>query len=148
MSIEDRIAITDNIYAYSYHWDSQDVDRFLTVFTEDALWEFFASGAKQPEVSLHTHAQIRAWASDRLARRKGKFVSRHFQTNIVFDDLRAGSARTRTMVLVTHQSVDERAPKPILSGVYHDEHVKTADGWKMRHRAVHHDLQDAHVSTT
>ena len=148
MSMEDRLAITDNIYAYSYHWDGQDVERFLTVFTDDALWEFFPSGTDQPEVSLQGHAKIRAWAAERLARRKGKFVSRHFQTNIVFDALTATSARTRTMVLVTHHAVEDAAPKPILTGVYRDEHVKTPQGWRLRHRAVHHDHAASHVSST
>jgi hypothetical protein len=148
MSIEDRIAITENIYAYAYHWDGQDIDSFITVFTEDAVWEFIAAGASEAEVRLVGHAQMRAWGAERLGRRKGKFVSRHFQTNIVFDELGADTARTRTMVLVLHHTVGESAPVPILTGVYHDVHKRTPKGWKMSHRAVRHDHHAAHVSKT
>jgi hypothetical protein len=148
MSIEDRIAITDNIYAYSYTWDAQEIDAFLNVFTDDAVWEFFPSGAKEPELRLHSKPAIREWGAARFERRKGKFVSRHFQTNIVFDHLDAQSARTRTMVLVTHQGINDAAPIPILSGVYYDEHRSTPDGWRICHRVVRHDRHEAHVTIT
>ena len=148
MSIENRIAIEENIYAYSYHWDGQDIDRFLDVFTENAVWEFIPAGASAPEINLVGHAAIRAWGAERLGRRKGKFVSRHFQTNIVFDELGPTSARTRTMVLVLHQGVDDAAPSPILTGVYHDKHERTAAGWRIRHRAVLHDHHASHVKNT
>lgn len=148
MSFEDRTAIQENIYAYSYHWDGQDIDRFLTVFTENAEWEFIPAGASEPEIRLVGHAAIRAWGAERLGRRKGLFVSRHFQTNIVFDELGADSARTRTMVLVLHQAVGDAAPSPILTGVYHDLHERTPSGWRLRHRAVHHDHHASHVRNT
>lgn len=148
MSIEDRIAISDNIYAYSYAWDGQDIHAFVKVFTEDCVLEFFPSGAERPELRLESPAAILEWGSARLARRKGKYTSRHFQTNIVFDHLDAQSARTRTMILVTHQGVGDAAPRPILSGVYHDEHRRTPAGWRIRHRAVRHDDPTTHVSNT
>ena len=148
MSIEDRLAIQDVISAYSYCWDAQDIDGFLGVFTEDGVWEVFAAGAMQSEVRLEGPKAIREWGAARLARRKGKFVSRHFQTNTVFDHLDAHSARTRTMVLVAHQGVEDDAPVPILQGVYHDEWRRTAKGWRMRHRVVRHDRHAPHVSQT
>lgn len=148
MSIEDRLAITDNIYAYSYAWDAQDIEAFLKVFTEDAVWESYPAGAKDPELRLDSPEAIRKWGTERLARRKGKFWSRHFQTNVVFDQLDANSARTRTMVLVTHQGVEDKAPSPIVSGVYFDEHRRTSGGWRIRHRMVRHDQHSPHVTRT
>ncbi|MBL6752579.1 MAG: nuclear transport factor 2 family protein [Nevskia sp.] len=148
MSIEDRTAIIDNIYAYSYAWDGQDIESFLKVFTDDGVWEVYASGATEPELRLPNPAAIRAWGTERLGRRKGKFVSRHFQTNTVFDHLDANSARTRTMVLVSHQGIDDAAPKPMLMGVYYDEHRRTAQGWRIRHRVVRHDQFSPHVTKT
>ena len=49
------------------------------------------------------------------------------------------------MILVTHQGVDEPAPTPTLSGFYLDRWVRTADGWRFAHRALHHDRHDTHV---
>jgi hypothetical protein len=148
MSTEDRAEIIDNIYAYSYAWDAQDIESFLQVFTADAVWEAWASGSQEAELRLDGRQRIREWGEARLSRRKGKFVSRHFQTNIVFDQLDAASARTRTMVLVTHQGVGEETPSPIVSGVYFDEHQRTPEGWKIRRRVVKHDRSSPHVSTT
>lgn len=148
MSIDDRIAITDNIYAYAYRWDAQDIDSFVNVFTEDAVWEFIPAGTDEPEVRLVGHAEIHKWGGERLGRRKGKFVSRHFESNIVFDHLDADTARTRTMVLVTHQGMTEPAPTLILTGVYHDEHRRTPEGWKLQRRSTRLDTPAKHVSTT
>jgi hypothetical protein len=148
LTTDDRIAITDNIFAYSYSWDGQDIEGFLNVFTEDGLWEAFPSGATEPEIKLEGRQAIRKWGEERLGRRKGKFVSRHFQTNIVFDHLDANSARTRTMVFVSHQGVQDTAPRPMVSGVYYDEHQRTANGWRIRHRQVRHDQATPHVTKT
>ncbi len=148
MSAEDRIAITDNIYAYSYTWDGQDIEGFLNVFTEDGVWEAYALGAKEPEMHLAGREAIRKWGEERLGRRKGKFVSRHFQTNIVFDHLDANTARTRTMVFVSHQGVEDLAPRPMVSAIYYDEHKRTPKGWRIKHRQVKHDQSTPHVSKT
>src|SRR5437867_12246998 len=69
----------------------------------------------------------------------GRFTSRHYQSGLLFDELTSDSALTRTMVLVTHQGVAEAAPRPIISGVYHDQWRKTHTGWRLAHRAAHVD---------
>ncbi|MBL6752428.1 MAG: nuclear transport factor 2 family protein [Nevskia sp.] len=148
MHAEDRAAIADTIYAYAYAWDGQDLEAYLKVYTEDAVWEAFAAGASQAEIHLPNREAIRKWAEERLARRKGKFVSRHFQTNIVYDHLDRDSARTRTMVLVTHQGVDDAVPSLMLSAVCIDEHRRTPEGWRMRRRSVYHDRHTPYVTST
>src|SRR2546430_16964734 len=55
------------------------------------------------------------------------------------DELSSDSARTRTMVLVTHQGATEPAPRPTASGVYYDRWRKTSEGWRLAHRAAHVD---------
>ncbi len=149
MSVEDRAAIQDVISAYSYYWDGQDVEGFVTkVFVEDAVWEVQGIGASEPELRVVSHQAIREFAAARLARRKGKFWSRHFQTNTVFDHLDEISARTRTMVLVSHQGIEDHAPVPILSGVYHDRWSRTPAGWRLKHRLLRHDSHTPHVTKT
>ena len=69
----------------------------------------------------------------------GRFTSRHYQSGLLFDELTSDSALTRTMVLVTHQGVAEATPRPIISGVYHDQWRKTHTGWRLAHRAAHVD---------
>lgn len=143
--LEDRFAILDTIAAYSYCYDGQDADGFAALFTEDGLWEAWGPGATTPEVRLPSRDAIREWVSARLAKRVGKFSSRHHQSSTVFESLKTDSARTRTMILVTHQGVEDPAPTPTLSGYYLDTWRKTAQGWKFAHRELRHDRHAAHV---
>src|SRR5215471_9947336 len=134
MSLEDKLAIQEVIAQYSYTYDAQEAEGFAALFTEDAVWELFAAGATHPAIRLESRAAIHAWAMQRLHDRRGRFISRHYQSSTVFETLTAESARTRTMVLVTHQDVTEAAPRLTASGVYHDRWRKTTEGWRLAHR--------------
>jgi SnoaL-like domain len=74
-----------------------------------------------------------------LKERSGRFSRRHHQSGILFDELTADSARTRTMMLVTHQGAADVTPRPVVSGVYHDRWRRTPAGWRLAHRAAHVD---------
>jgi ketosteroid isomerase-like protein len=146
MSLEDKLAIQEVISQYSYTYDAQDAEGFAALFTEDAVWELFAAGATQPAIRLESRPAIQAWAMRRLHERSGRFISRHYQSSTVFETLTAGSARTRTMVLVTHQDVTEAVPRLTASGVYHDQWRKTTEGWRLVHRRLHHDTREPLIS--
>lgn len=146
MSLEDKLAIQEAIAQYSYTYDAQDAEGFAVLFTEDALWELFAAGATHPAIQLKSRAAIHAWAVQRLHERRGRFISRHYQSSTLFETLTAQSAWTRTMVLVTHQDVSEAAPRLTASGVYHDQWRKTPDGWRLVHRRLYHDTREPLVS--
>ena len=139
MSIEDRLAIQEMIAQYSYAYDSQDAAAFAQLFVEDGVFEVFVPGRARPAVRLRSRVAIREWAARRLRERRGRFSSRHYQSGILFDELTANSARTRTMVLVTHQGRAGAAPRPTVTGVYHDQWRKTDAGWRLVHRAAHVD---------
>jgi uncharacterized protein (TIGR02246 family) len=139
MSLEDKLAIQEVIAQYSYTYDAKDAEGFAALFTEDAVWELFASDATHPEIRLESRAAIRDWAAQRLHERRGRFSSRHYQSGILFDELTPDAARTRTMVLVTHQGVMEAAPRPTDSGVYYDQWHKTHEGWRLAHRILRRD---------
>jgi ketosteroid isomerase-like protein len=139
MSLKDRLAIQEVIAQYSYTYDAQDAEGFAALFTEDAVWERFALDATRPETRLASRAAIRDWAAQRLRERHGQFTSRHYQSGILFDELTCNTARTRTMVLITHHGVTEAAPHPTDSGVYHDQWRKTPEGWRLAHRILRRD---------
>jgi len=139
VSLADKLAIQEVIAQYSYTYDAQDAEGFAALFTEDAVWELFTWGATRPEIRLASRAAICAWAARRLQERHGRFTSRHYQSGLLFDELTAESARTRTMVLVTHQGVTEAAPRTTASGVYHDHWRKTPEGWRLAHRILRRD---------
>lgn len=139
MSAEDKLAIQEIVARYSHAYDGEDANGFAQLFVEDGVFEIFVPGETTASVRLRSRAKIREWAAQRLQERDGRFTSRHYQSGIVFDELTSDSARTRTMVLVTHQGVAEAAPRPTVSGVYHDQWRKTRTGWRLVHRAAHVD---------
>ena len=139
MSIEDKLAIHEIIAQYSYAYDGRDAEGFARLFVEDGVFEIFIPGKTSASVRLQSRTEIRGWAAQRLQERSGRFTSRHYQSGILFDELTSDSARTRTMVLVTHQGLAEAAPRPTVSGVYHDRWRKTHAGWRLAHRAAHVD---------
>ncbi len=139
MSIEDRLAILEVIARYSYAYDARDAEGFAQLFTDDAVWEMFVSGATEPQVRLESRGAIRHWAEQNYQGRIAGVYSRHYQSGVLFDELTAETARTRTMVLVTHQNATDTAPRPTLSGVYDDQWHKTQDGWRLVCRTLRHD---------
>ena len=146
MSLEDKLPIQEVIAQYSYTYDVQDAEGFAALFTEDAVWELFAAGATHPTIRLESRAAIHGWAMQRLHERRTRFTSRHYQSSTMFETLTAKSARTRTMLLATHQDVTEAAPRPTASGVYHDQWRKTPEGWQLVHRRLHHDTREPLLS--
>lgn len=139
MSIEDKLAIQEIIAQYAYTYDSKDAEGFAQLFVEDGVFEVFVPGKTTAPIRLQSRTEIREWAAQRLQERDGRFTSRHYQSGILFDELTGDSALTRTMVLVTHQGVTETAPRPAVSGVYHDHWRKTREGWRFARRAAHVD---------
>ncbi len=128
MSLEDKIAILEVIARYSYTCDGRDADGFAHLFTEDGIFEVMYSGGHHPELRLESRDAIYTWASQRHNNVVKDIHDRHFQSGTLFDTLSREHAQTRTMVLITHQGADDLAPRPVLSGVYHDRWVKTRTG--------------------
>jgi SnoaL-like domain len=95
MSLEDKVAIQEVIAQYSYAYDAQDAEGFAALFTEDALWELFAAGATHPAIRLESRAAIHAWAVQHLHDRRGRFISRHYQSSGMTQSKDAGSMSRR-----------------------------------------------------
>jgi uncharacterized protein (TIGR02246 family) len=123
MSIEDKLAIHEMIAQYSYAYDSKDADGFAHVFVENGVFEIFVPGTTMPAVRLQSRQEIRAWATQRLQERIGRFTSRHYQAGILFDALTKEEARVRVMVLVTRQEAAETPPSVHLTGRAPYRHV-------------------------
>lgn len=139
MSIEEKLAIQEMIAQYSYTYDSNDAEGFAQLFVENGVFEVFVPGKSIAAVRLQSRTEIRQWAAQRLQARMGRFISRHYQGSILFDELTLATAMTRTMVLVTHQGVAAATLHPLLSGIYHDRWHKTPAGWRLAHRIAYLD---------
>jgi uncharacterized protein (TIGR02246 family) len=139
LRVEDRLAIQEVIAEYSYTYDSNDPDGFAQLFVEDGVFEVFVPGKTAAAFVLQSRAAIYAWAMQRLENRRGAVISRHHQTGILFEELTPDTARTRTMVLVTHQLQGEASPRLTLTGSYRDIWRRTDVGWQIVRRSAHVD---------
>ena len=135
MSVEDKLAIQEVIARYSYAYDGKDADAFAQLFVEDGVFEVIVPGESSPAVRLSSRAAIREWAAQRH-RLNAASQARHYQSNVLFDELTAETASARTMLLLTRQSAPDTAPLLHLTGVYHDKWRKTPEGWRLVHRAA------------
>ena len=134
---EDRIEILELIADYAYRWDSKDADGVSCLYTEDAIHESYVDGETAPRFRAQSRLELRSVAVESFAGRLVGVQTRHHQSNTIFTEVRADSARTKTMFLTTHQRAEEPAPRLIFSGVFEDMFVKTADGWRFARRVVY-----------
>jgi len=139
MILEDKLAIYEVIARYSHTWDAKDADGFAQLFVEEGVWELFGPGPEPPQLRLESRAAIHAWAIQNFEGRLLGIHTRHHQGATLFDELTKDTARTRTLVLVTHQGPSDDIPRPHVSGVYQDEWRKTSAGWQFAHRLLRHD---------
>lgn len=133
--LSDMLAIQQQIAQYSYTFDSGDADGWAKVFTPDGLWEFYAAGAAQPSTRLDGYAALRDFCARRFTERQSGATSYHHQSGIIFDELTDNSARVRAMVIITFQ-VPGKQPQVYMTGVYQDDWVKTAEGWRIKYRVL------------
>ena len=136
MNLEDRLAIQAVIAQYSYTWDTKDAASFANLFTEDGVWELLQAGDSHPQIHLQSRAAIGVWAAQRHQELLAGIWTFHHQSGVLFDELTTEHARTRTMILLTHQGTTESVPRLVFSGVYYDEWRKTPEGWRFARRTA------------
>jgi len=137
MSTDDMLAIQQAVARYSYTFDSKDAEGWANIFTEDGVWESFTAGETSPTERLESRDSIREWAAKRHQEMPEEVHSYHHQSGIMFDELTADSARTRSTLILTTQDVKEpSSARIILTGVYYDQWRKTPEGWRIAHRAL------------
>ena len=136
---DEKIEVYELISEYSYMWDTHNVDGLLNLFTDDCTWDWYRYDGKT-EVLCKNKEQLKAHAENLM--RPKKLLTRHQQTNTIVLDYQNGVIKTRTMVFVTylfHKKIRKglfNKPKAIYQGIYEDEFVKTAEGWKFKNRKL------------
>jgi 3-phenylpropionate/cinnamic acid dioxygenase small subunit len=99
---QDEAAILKLIYSYSYKVDSRDLEGFLSLFAEDAVWQAYTGAAPTPVVSVTTREQMRSLFSQRMNEQIAQGIqSRHYQTNTDLSRLSGDRVQAITMVMVT-----------------------------------------------
>jgi SnoaL-like domain len=129
-SIKDRIAIQEKLlYGYAYAWNSKDCIRWSNLFIADAI-------ISEGGISTSGRDAIREACIARQKNALANIKTRHNMMNIVFDQLTARRAETRTHFIVTWQRPGEPI-KVQWTGTYRDVIVKSDDGtWLFKERNV------------
>lgn len=139
-NLNDRIAISEQIARYSYTADAHDLEGFIDLFTEDAVWKAIPAGQTDPALLLETRDGIQKYSADNHRRLELAGIrSRHHQSGLLFVELTETTARTQNMILATQQGPEDSAPQIVISGFFYDTWRKTDKGWLIETRTLRMD---------
>ncbi|ODA66515.1 hypothetical protein A7A08_02638 [Methyloligella halotolerans] len=151
---EDRLAIENLLYAYSFAYDNYEAEAWLSLFTDDAV--FVAGTPGEPSVSFSGEGFRSFWTERMKAFAKSGNRRRHLMSNILFLDQTETTAHISVVGLLTNAKVDKPVSAAqllhngkngekfsvVTSLNYEGWLVKGAEGWKIQRW---HDLPDAPV---
>jgi len=124
--LSDRLEIQDQITAYSYAIDLHNWDELDAIFTPDATLDFTATGGEQG-----TLTELKPWLDKSLNLFDGH---QHLMgnTRVQFD---GDTATSQTMCLNPMPLTHDGTQRLVIVGLwYHDDWVRTPDGWRITKR--------------
>ena len=135
MQIEDMMAIEQVIARYAYTFDQGEADLWAAVFCEDGVWELVDQLGAEPRRRLSGRDELAAFCTHQFTSRAPGASSYHHQSSVIFDELTTSSARTRTLLILSVKTTGE-PPHVRMTGIYHDDWLRTADGWRLKRRVL------------
>ncbi len=139
MSADDKFAIHEAIAKYFFALDKlTSADELADAYTEDAVWECFNHGEMSPALRFASRAEMEQAVAFEAARTDAPLL-RHHACGIVFEELSADRARTKTKVLVTMQVMGDPAPRVRNTATCYGTWRKTDRGWKLARWVIHRD---------
>ncbi len=123
----DRLEIEDRVKLYAELIDRKRFDELESVFTPDAYIDYTASGGVAGSLD-----EIREY----LRRSMGPLRTQHLMSNVQCDIAPDGRSAKTTVMLFNPLSYDTRqGARTFFIGLwYHDEWIKTDEGWRMTRR--------------
>ena len=134
--IQDELEIRTLLAELAFQADDGELETYLDLFTDDAVWEMPANAAAGvPAARLEGRADISASVQQRRAigvQGPGTGAMHHLTTMRihVHDDKGSGYVYYQFIGLV------DGRPALRTVGRYHDTYRRTADGWKLSARTV------------
>lgn len=122
LALEDRLAVTELIALHGHLVDGGELDRSAEVFTPDVVYDMTDFG--QGEITgldALTAAALALGAANPVA---------HHVTNVVVEEVAEDRVRARS------KGLGVMADGSCGSVTYEDTLVRTADGWRIRHRRM------------
>ena len=125
LSAADRLQILDLVARYNHLMDGRDAEGWADCFTPDGV---FDGGSR---LQANGRAELVAFMERLIAR---DIPAVHWNNNIVIE----GSGDTASMTLYLLVIDLRDGPVATHFGVYHDELVRTPEGWRFRKRRLGH----------
>lgn len=124
--MSDRLDIQDLITRYAYAIDEQDWNALDRVFTPDAVIDYTDLGGAKGSLS-----ETKAY----LAQAMPTFPAFQHLSTTTRIDIDGDKARTKTILFNPMVMNHEGEERVFFIGLwYNDELVRTADGWRIKHR--------------
>jgi|TARA_B110000285_G_scaffold4906_1_gene5225 hypothetical protein len=132
-NVADRIAINDVIDAYGIYWDTNNLDGYLSLFTDDAIGVSYNSNGEKLTYPIKDEIQVANNKERMIYFVDNKIQRRHIMSNTMFIDLTENFAHLKKyMILLTTNS---NLKTEIVSPVFYDYKFKKIDGiWKINYR--------------
>src|SRR5690606_4823378 len=130
--VEDILAVQRVLLDYAVHLDARDIDGYVGLFTEDGIWQLGDSA----DTARRGHAEIRAMLEsiygDNIEYEPFGYRSFRLVANLEVDvDGDRAVARSRHLSFMRGERGN---PRPMLTGLYVDELVRSNGEWKIRRR--------------
>lgn len=123
LRLEDREALRELRAKYTHYWDDGDAERFIDLFTEDAVFQMGPSGVVTGKEALRRGVVASIGRSE---------FGIHFTT----DELTEFTGPTTATGVCRFAFHGGRAPNIQGAGSYVDEYRKTDGGWRFVSRRI------------
>ena len=137
-NIADRIAINDVIDAYGIFWDTNNLDGYLSIFSEDAKGVSYNSSGEKITYSIKDEIDMINSKERMDYFINNKMQRRHMMSNIMFIELSENFAHLKKyMTLLT---TNNNSKTEIVSPIFYDFKLKKINGiWKITYREINLD---------
>jgi len=125
MAISDDVAAINRLrYEYAFGIDTRDYGLFRSVFTDQVTMDF-SSYSGRPATTLSADD----WVASAATLFDSLDATQHSMTNPLVDVVNGGSTATQRMAMQAAHFLN--GVEFTIGGWYHDELVRTDDGWKI-----------------
>ena len=136
--IADRIAIKDVIDAYGIYWDTNDLDSYLSLFTDDAVGVSYNDKGEKITVRIKDKRKMLK-SMERMDYFESNGIQRrHMMCNTLILELSESFAHLKQyMILLT---TNKNSKVEIVTPIFYDFKLKKNEGiWKISYRLINLD---------
>ena len=137
-NIADRIAIKDVIDAYGIYWDTNDLDSYLSLFTDDAVGESYNDKGEKITVRIKDKRKMLK-SMERMDYFESNGIQRrHMMCNTLMLELSESFAHLKQYMILL--STNKNSKVEIVTPIFYDFKLKKTEGiWKISYRLINLD---------